>query len=66
MSTRMDGNANSKINVRERKLLETILIVIVVFLLSWGPYCMLLVFDTLEITDVSAQESCKSFFIFSV
>ena len=63
MTTKMEGNGNSKISERERKLLETIMIVIAVFILSWGPYCMLLVLDTLGIVDVLSNENCKYFFL---
>ena len=65
MSAMMERGANSKINSREKKLLETILIVLIVFILSWGPYCLMLVLDTLGIVDVSSNENCMFIFFFN-
>lgn len=51
---------------REKKLLGTILIVLVAFLVSWGPYCLLLVLDTLEIAHLSKNEYCKFIFYLNI
>ena len=63
MTRRMDG-ANQIIESRERKLLGTIFIVLVAFLVSWGPYCLLLVIDSLKIAELSTNEYCKKLFNF--
>ncbi|XP_078487296.1 melatonin receptor type 1A-like isoform X1 [Ciona intestinalis] len=44
---------------RERRLLKTILIVLVVFVVSWGPYCLIVLLSTFGISDFTTNETWK-------